>query len=62
MYKLRILVLTVFSLSFWATTHAAQLVVISSNSPALKAGAFVDGAASITLAPGVTVTLISPEG
>ncbi len=62
MYKLRILVLTVFSLSFWATTNAAQLVVISSDSPALKTGAIVDGAASITLAPGATVTLISPEG
>jgi hypothetical protein len=62
MYKLWILVVTVVSLSFWATIHAAQLVVISSNAPTLKAGAIVDGAASIMLSPGVTVTLISPEG
>ncbi|MFQ5756022.1 MAG: hypothetical protein ACE5H7_07985 [Acidiferrobacterales bacterium] len=62
MYKFRTLLFMVFSLSFWATTNAAQLVVIASNAPALKAGAIVDGAASITLSPGVTVTLISPEG
>ena len=62
MYKFPILLLMVFNLSFWATTNAAQLVVISSNAPTLKAGAIVDGAASITLAAGVTVTLISPEG
>ena len=42
--------------------NAAQLVVIASTAPNLKLGAIIDGAKTITLPQGSSVTLISSEG
>ena len=62
MSKLRILVNIILVASLWGTVEAAQLVVIASTASNLKLGAIIDGAKTLTLPQGSSVTLISPEG
>lgn len=62
MVKLRPLLILMLTISLCGMADAAQLVVISSTAPNLKVGAIIDGAKTIELAPGSTVTLISSEG
>ncbi|MEE9597288.1 MAG: hypothetical protein V3V96_10975 [Acidiferrobacterales bacterium] len=62
MSKLRIFVTIVLVASLWGAVEAAQLVVIASTASNLKLGAIIDGAKTLTLPQGSSVTLISPEG
>lgn len=62
MAKLRTLLILMLTVSLCGSADAAQLVVISSTAPNLKVGAIVDGAKTIELPPGSTVTLVSSEG
>jgi hypothetical protein len=62
MSRLRIFVTIVLVVGLWGPAAAAQLVVIASTAPNLRPGTIINGAKSIKLSPGATVTLISSEG
>lgn len=62
MYSKRLALVLVLACGLIGTSNAAQLVVVSSNVPALQVGALIDGTRAITLAQGRFVTLISSQG